>query len=78
MIYQDLSLALRTLRDIAHPQIEKIRIDSKETYQKVSEFVEQLVPDMASKLEHYPGGRPIFDLYNVEDEIQKALGRKVP
>ena len=78
LIYQDLSLALRTLRDIAHPQIEKIRIDSKETYQKVSDFVEQLVPDLASKLEHYPGGRPIFDLYNVEDEIQKALGRKVP
>jgi len=78
MIYQDLPLALRTLRDIAHPQIEKIRIDSKETFQKVTEFVEQLVPDMAAKLEHYPGGRPIFDLYNVEDEIQKALGRKVP
>ena len=78
IIYQDLPLALRTLRDIAHPQIEKIRIDSKETYQKASEFVDQLVPDMAAKLEHYPGERPIFDLYNVEDETQKALGRKVP
>jgi len=78
IIYQDLSLALRTLRDIAHPQVEKIRIDSNETYQKVSDFVHQLVPDMAAKLQHYPGGRPIFDLYNVEDEIQKALGRKVP
>ena len=78
IIYQDLPLALRTLRDIAHPQIEKIRIDSKETYQKATDFVNQLVPDMATKLEHYPGGRPIFDLYNVEDEIQKALGRKVP
>ena len=77
IIYQDLPLALRTLRDIAHPQIEKIRIDSKETFQKATEFVDQLVPDMATKLEHYPGGRPIFDLYNVEDEIQKALGRKV-
>lgn len=78
MIYQDLPLALRTLRDIAHPLIEKIRIDSNETFNKAAEFVTQLVPDMASKLEHYPGERPIFDLYNVEDEIQKALGRKVP
>ena len=78
IIYQDLPLALRTLRDIAHPKIEKIRIDSKETYQKATEFVDQLVPDMAAKLEHYPGERPIFDLYNVEDEIQKALGCKVP
>jgi len=77
MVYQDLPLALRTLRDIAHLQVEKIRIDSNETFQKVSGFVRDLVPDMAAKLEHYPGGRPIFDLYNVEDEIQKALGRKV-
>ncbi|MCO4837649.1 MAG: ribonuclease G [Oceanospirillaceae bacterium] len=76
-IYEDLPLALRALRDIAHPQIEKIRIDSKETFQKATEFVNQLVPDMASKLEHYPGERPIFDLYNVEDEIRRALGRKV-
>ena len=78
IIYEDLPLALRTLRDIAHPQVEKIRIDSKETFQKATEFVEQLVPELASVLEYYPGERPIFDLYNVEEEIQKALGRKVP
>ncbi len=78
IIYEDLPLALRTLRDIANPQVEKIRIDSKETFQKATEFVEQLVPELASTLEYYPGERPIFDLYNVEDEIQKALGRKVP
>ena len=78
IIYEDLPLALRTLRDIAHPQVEKIRIDSKETFQKATEFVEQLVPELANALEYYPGERPIFDLYNVEDEIQKALGRKVP
>ncbi len=78
IIYEDLPLALRTLRDIANPQVEKIRIDSKETFQKATEFVEQLVPELASVLEYYPGERPIFDLDNVEDEIQKALGRKVP
>ena len=78
IIYEDLPLALRTLRDIAHPQVEKIRIDSKETFQKASEFVKQLVPELASVLEYYPGERPIFDLSNVEEEIQKALGRKVP
>ena len=36
--------------------------NEKETYLKAAEFVDQLVPDMASKLEHYPGGRPICDL----------------
>lgn len=77
VIYEDLSLALRTLRDLVNPRIEKIRIDSRETFQKVTQFVDELMPEIADRLEHYPGERPIFDLYGVEDEIQKALERKV-
>ncbi|MBP8171598.1 MAG: ribonuclease G [Pseudomonas sp.] len=78
VIYEDLSLALRTLRDLVNPKIEKIRIDSRETFQKIVQFVEELMPEIADRLEHYPGERPIFDLYGVEDEVQKALERKVP
>jgi ribonuclease G len=78
VIYEDLSLALRTLRDLINPKIEKIRIDSRETFQKISQFVDELMPQVADRLEHYPGERPIFDLYGVEDEMQKALERKVP
>ena len=78
VIYEDLSLALRTLRDLVSPKIEKIRIDSRETFQKIVQFVEELMPEIADRLEHYPGERPIFDLYGVEDEVQKALERKVP
>ena len=77
VIYEDLPLALRTLRDLVHPGIEKIRIDSRETFQKVGQFVAELMPEIADRLEHYPGERPIFDLYGVEDEMQKALERKV-
>lgn len=77
VVYEDLPLLLRTMRDLVHPQLEKIRIDSRESYQRVVDFVEQYLPDMKSKVEHYPGERPIFDLYGVEDEIQKGLGRKV-
>ena len=77
VIYEDLSLALRTLRDLVNAKIEKIRIDSRETFQKVCQFVVELMPEVADRLEHYPGERPIFDLYGVEDEIQKALERKV-
>lgn len=77
VVYEDLPLLLRTMRDLVHPQLEKIRIDSRESYQRVIDFVEQFLPDMKSKVEHYPGERPIFDLYGVEDEIQKGLGRKV-
>ncbi|WP_120996844.1 ribonuclease G [Stutzerimonas urumqiensis] len=77
VIYEDLSLAMRTLRDLVNPRIEKIRIDSRENFQKVTQFVAELMPELGDRLEHYPGERPIFDLYGVEDEIQKALERKV-
>jgi len=78
VIYQDLSLAFRTLRDLVSPRIEKVRVDSRETFQKIVQFVDELMPEIAGRLEHYPGERPIFDLYGVEDEVQKALERKVP
>ena len=54
-----------------------MRIDSRESYQRVMEFVQEFVTEFADKVEYYPGERPIFDLYSVEDEIQKALSRKV-
>ncbi len=77
VVYEDLPLALRTLRDLVGDSVEKVRVDSRETYLRLVEFAEQFVPYMASQLEYYPGARPIFDLYGIEDEIQKALDRKV-
>ncbi len=77
IIYEDLPLAIRTLRDLDNTRIEKVRIDSRETFQKIEQFVQELMPGSETKLEHYPGERPIFDLYGVEDEIQKALERRV-
>ncbi|EIF42134.1 RNAse G [gamma proteobacterium BDW918] len=77
VIYEDLPLFMRTMRDLVRPGLEKIRIDSKESFQRVAQFAEDYLPEIVSQLEYYPGERPIFDLYGVEDEIQKALGRKV-
>jgi len=77
IIYEDLPLYLRALRDMVRPHVEKIRVDSRETMQKLMAFAEEFVPEALEKLEWYPGERPIFDLYGIEDEIQKALGRKV-
>lgn len=76
-IYEDFPLHLRTVRDLVNPNIEKIRIDSRETYAKVSKFVKKLVPEIDGRVEYYSGARPIFDLFGVEDEISKALSRKV-
>lgn len=77
IVYEDLPLNMRALRDMAHSGVERIRIDSRETFQRAREFVKALVPEIESKLEYYPGERPIFDMFNVEEEMQKALGRKV-
>jgi ribonuclease G len=77
LIHADLPLALRALRDLVGPDVEKVRVDSQETWQRAKQFVEQFIPDMPTRIEYYPGERPIFDLYGVEDEIQKALERKV-
>ncbi len=77
LIHEDLSLARRALRDFVGPEVEKIRIDSRESCLKATRFAEKFIPQVAKRIEHYPGERPIFDLYGVEDEIQKALGKKV-
>lgn len=77
VIFRDLPLVQRMMRDLNRSSIERIRIDSRETYRQCVNFCEEYVPELSSCLEHYPGERPIFDLHGVEDEIDKALNRKV-
>ena len=77
VIYEDLPLSVRVMRDMVDDQIERVRIDSRESYQRVEDFRARFMPDLKTQLEYYPGERPIFDIYAVEDEIQKALERRV-
>jgi ribonuclease G len=77
-VYEDLPLVMRTMRDLVHSEIEKVRIDSKETYQRVTEFSKHFIPELLTRIEYYTGSHPILDLYSVEDEIQRSLNRKVP
>lgn len=77
IIYEELPLHLRTFRDFIRPEVDKVLIDSRENYQNAQEFAASFVPEVLEKLEYYPGERPIFDLYSVEDEIEKALGSRV-
>ncbi|MFC4728594.1 ribonuclease G [Coralloluteibacterium thermophilus] len=76
-IYEDLPLPLRALRDLLNSDIEKVRVDSLDTFERMCDFASQFTPDLADRLEHYPGDVPIFDLYGVEDEIQRAMRREV-
>ncbi len=77
LIYQDLPLVLRIIRDLSPSSAHKIRVDSRETYDKALNFSTEFSPELAPRIEHYAGERPILDLYSTEDEINRALRRRV-
>ncbi len=77
LVHQDLSLAQRVLRDMVTEATDVVRVDSRENFQKLAAFAETYTPQLRPRLEHYAGERPLFDLYNVEPEIEKALSRRV-
>ncbi len=77
LIYEDLPLPQRVLRDLLGDEIERIRVDDAGACDDMRKFAEMFMPHLAGVVEQYSGNRPIFDLYGVDDEIQKALDRKV-
>ena len=77
LIFEELPLPQRIIRDLASEKTAKISVDSREIHGKLQEFVEEFVPNIKERLIHYPGERPIFDLYNVEEDIQRALQTRV-
>ncbi len=77
LVYEDLDLPRRILRDVLSADIERIRVDNEDTYARMTNFAQTFIPELAPVIENYVSDRPIFDLHNVEDEIHKALGRKV-
>jgi ribonuclease G len=77
-IYDDLSLPLRAMRDLMSREVDKVRVDSRETFERLQQFARQFMPDLAERVEHYTGERPVFDLFGVEDEIQRAMLKEVP
>ncbi len=77
LIREDMPLVMRTMRDMSGIELEKVRIDSRTTFERVKKFASKFIPELEGKIEYYPGERPIFDIYGVEDEIRKSLERKV-
>ncbi len=77
LLYQDLNLALRVLRDLATDTTQVVLVDSRETYEQMRNFARDYALPFADHVEHYTGDRPLFDLYGVEDEIERALARRV-
>ena len=77
LLYQDLDLSLRVLRDFVNRDTSRILIDSRETYQRMAEFAQNYTGEVLEKLQHYGAERPLFDLHAIEEEVAKALGRRV-
>ncbi|WP_108646646.1 ribonuclease G [Polynucleobacter rarus] len=77
MVYQELTLIERVMRDIAEEKTTQIRIDSAENFKKLREFTNTFIPNIVDKIVLYRGERPLFDLFDVENEINLALNRRV-
>ena len=78
LVYEDLPLPLRVLRDSSSPDIARVRVDVEATFLELKDFAERFVPRLAPLIELYAENRPIFDVYGIDDEINRALHRKVP
>ncbi|TDJ48200.1 MAG: ribonuclease G [Gammaproteobacteria bacterium] len=77
LVHEDPSLAIRVIRDLASSDVARILVSSEPAYRKLKSFAESFIADIAPAIELYTGRRPILDLYGIEDEIEKALNRKV-
>ena len=77
LVHADLPLHLRILRDLLRPEVDRVLIDQPSAYREMQEFASTFMPDELPRIELYAAGRPVFELHNVEEEIQRALDRKV-
>ena len=77
LLFEELPLTHRMIRDQIRRETDRVLIDSLETYTKLSQFASKFMPELSHLIQHYQGDRPIFDLCQIEDEIEKALSRQV-
>ncbi len=77
LIYQDLDLVERVMRDIVTPDTRSVSIDSRSAYQHLVDWAKVYTPEISDKIQHYSGNKPLFDTANIEDEITMALARRV-
>ncbi len=77
LLYKELDISLRVLRDFLNEGVARILVDSRETYQRMQAFATDYIATAVAKLEHYIGTRPLFDLYGIEEEIERALSKRV-
>jgi len=77
LLYSELDLVFRTVRDIFTTKVDRLVIDSRTEYERIKEFVRIYMPIMLSRVELYEGEEPIFEAYDIEAQINRALDKKV-
>jgi ribonuclease G len=77
MLYEDLPLSVRVLRDMVSDSTDQVIVDSTENYSRMVDFADQYVALAVEKIQRYSGERPLFELHGIEHEIDKALARRV-
>ena len=76
-MHHDLDLVLRTIRDVLSPEFKSVWVDSVDQYQRIVEFLDQIQPNLVSRVRLYRRDEPIFEEFGIEAEIAKALKSKV-
>jgi ribonuclease G len=77
MVYEDLDISQRAVRDLFTPDIQRVVVDDKGTYERVCNFIETFVPQLRNRVALYENEIPLMDAYGVEVEISRALEKKV-
>jgi ribonuclease G len=77
IVYEELPLHIRVVRDLTDPDVETILIDHEETYRRVRRFVDEFIPEFSERVHLYQGERPLFQRHGVEEEIARALDKRV-
>lgn len=77
LLYMDLSVSLRAVRDLFTMEVDRLIIDSEDEHKKIMEFVDKFAPALRYSIERYSGNDPIFDFYSIEMEISRLLENKI-
>ncbi|MEJ2132623.1 MAG: Rne/Rng family ribonuclease, partial [Gammaproteobacteria bacterium] len=78
LLYEDLPLHTRVLRDLVEQDVQSIKIDAADTCERVKSFIQRFMPEYGRRVEFYDDPQPLFDRYNVEEELGRALAQRVP
>ena len=77
LVYADLDIILRVVRDVFSPDVDRVVVDNMSTYVRVQNFVETFAPRLKNKVHHYEGDQPIFDAYGIEMDVARTMGKKI-